>query len=159
MHVGKDVAADCERFLDLIRRLRLQVTPRLTDALVKQSLTGSQYNALVVLKGTGETTMGTLSKRLRVTMAASTNLVDRLLEAGFVERQHSETDRRVVNVKLTALGEKTVAESTEGFVKYVSEILCRIPAEERKVFFATYARIVDIAENIGAPKGAGSVDA
>ena len=158
LRLDKDMAADCEQLLDLIRRFRLKVGSRLTGVLVRDSLTAPQYNTLVALKQAGEITMGTLAKRLQVTMAAATNLVDRLVRAELVERRHSESDRRVVNVKLTAQGEKRVAQSTESFVKHVAGILRHVSPEERKTFLSTYAKIVEIAETVENPPEAGSED-
>jgi len=132
----------------MIRRYRLSAGPRLVKALLRGQVNMSQYNALCALKETGEVTMGTLAKRLHVTMGAMTNVVDKLVEEGYVDRVRSKTDRRIVNVNMTAKGGEILTESTESFVEYASEILARIDPAERDVFLKTYEHIVNVAEEL-----------
>ncbi len=54
-------------------------------------------------------TLSQLSGRMMVSNGNLTALVERLVEAGQLERRVSETDRRVVNVVLTAQGERDFA--------------------------------------------------
>lgn len=145
--MDEKVMADCERLYSLMRRFWLGLNQQVTSALLRGKLNMPQHSALVVLQGTGETTMGNLAKRLGVTMGASTNIVDKLVYAGYVDRRRSDTDRRVVNVKLRIKGEKVLAESAEGFRNYAANILSRIPAPERQVFLETYMKIVEISES------------
>ncbi len=144
--MDNNVLADCRQLYSLMRRFWLRLSGRLTNALLQENLNMPQYNALVVIDQTGEITMGNLAKRLRVTMGAATNIVDRLLKAKYVVRERSDTDRRVVNVRLTPEGENILRESAEGFIGYASGILAQIAPEDRQVFLATYARITEISE-------------
>ena len=51
-------------------------------------------------------TMGTVSKRLMITMGTLTTSVNRLVEKGYVTRKRDVNDRRVVLLDLTEKGQK-----------------------------------------------------
>lgn len=48
--------------------------------------------------------MSTIAAKLRITMGSLTTSMNRLVLKGYVERNRSETDRRVVNISLTEKG-------------------------------------------------------
>ena len=48
--------------------------------------------------------MSTIAAKLRITMGSLTTSMNRLVIKGYVERNRSETDRRVVNISLTDKG-------------------------------------------------------
>ncbi|MFN8148589.1 MAG: MarR family transcriptional regulator [Candidatus Nanopelagicales bacterium] len=56
----------------------------------------------------GALTMGELSRQLALTTGGITRLVDRLADAGLVERRPSPTDRRVQYAVITRAGETTL---------------------------------------------------
>jgi len=52
-----------------------------------------------------------LSRRIYLSKAGVTKMMDRLENAGLVERARSKSDRRVINAQLTAAGKKTFQRS------------------------------------------------
>jgi DNA-binding MarR family transcriptional regulator len=74
----------------------------------------SWYDAMVRLRRTPEgfLTMTQLGAEVSLTSGGITRLVDRLVEAGYVERQNCPTDRRSVFVSLTPLGVAKVEAAT-----------------------------------------------
>jgi DNA-binding MarR family transcriptional regulator len=74
----------------------------------------SWYDALVRLRRTpdGFLTMNRLGAEVALTSGGVTRLVDRLVDAGYVERRNCPTDRRSVFVSLTPLGIAKVEEAT-----------------------------------------------
>lgn len=67
----------------------------------------------------GELRLVDLSRRIFLSKAGVTKMVDRLEGAGLVARVPSETDRRVVNAKLTRAGQKTLDRSRKLVVAWV----------------------------------------
>src|SRR5687768_8082282 len=63
--------------------------------------TQTQMELAVELAQEGPATVRDLARRLGVTPAAVSLLVDRMAEHGWVERERGEADRRVVWVRLT----------------------------------------------------------
>jgi DNA-binding MarR family transcriptional regulator len=67
-----------------------------------------QHQVLLAIKGLPEgekATIGKLAERLQIQHHSTVELVDRLSERGFVERQRDEADQRRVIVHLTPQGE------------------------------------------------------
>jgi DNA-binding MarR family transcriptional regulator len=77
--------------------------------------------------------MRELSERLLVSRAALTRLVDRLVDAGFVERGHDVGDRRVVRVSLTDRGRRKQKETgrihLDGLARLVGDPLVGQPLD------------------------------
>ncbi len=64
-----------------------------------------QYNILRILRGAGKAIKVQQVKERMVERAPNaTRMIDKLLEKRLVKRARSDTDRRVVNVKITNLG-------------------------------------------------------
>lgn len=64
----------------------------------------SHVQVLALLNDNGSLSVSEISRRLGIAKPNITPLVDRLFEAGYVDRQHDENDRRVVNIVLLPAG-------------------------------------------------------
>ena len=94
----------------------------------------SWYDALVRLRRTPEgfLTMTQLGAEVSLTSGGITRLVDRLVDAGYVERQNCPTDRRSVFVSLTPLGVAKVEEATTAhLVGLDRHLVAPLDAKER----------------------------
>ncbi len=69
----------------------------------------SHVQVLAMLSDVGTMSVSEISRRLGIAKPNITPLVDRLFESGYVDRQHDENDRRVVNIVLLPEGEKKLA--------------------------------------------------
>src|SRR5258706_7915705 len=93
---------------------------RTTDALESQveaklkefGLTGTQYNALRILRGAGREGIpcSEIGERMITRDPDVTRLLDRLQKRGLVKRTRGQQDRRVVCGKITAAGLKLLRE-------------------------------------------------
>lgn len=66
----------------------------------------SHVQVLAMLNDVGTMSVSEISRRLGIAKPNITPLVDRLYEAGYVDRQHDENDRRVVNIVLLESGKE-----------------------------------------------------
>ncbi len=96
--------------------LRLLTCATLVEDEIRSRLRGQfnvtlpRFDLLAQLhKAPDGMTLTQLSSRMMVSNGNLTALVERLAEAGQIERRVSETDRRVVNVALTPAGETEFA--------------------------------------------------
>lgn len=94
-------------------RLRLREFLRFSEnAALAAGVTAQQYQALLVIKGfpgRDHVTIGELADRLLIRHHSAVGLTDRLALENLVERCASKGDRRQVNVRLTARGERILA--------------------------------------------------
>jgi DNA-binding MarR family transcriptional regulator len=76
------------------------------EALRPLGLTGAQADALTVLRQAGPISLKELGELLIAEAGHPSRLVDRLVEAGLVQRQPSEDDRRRIVLSLTPAGHR-----------------------------------------------------
>jgi len=76
--------------------------------LLKVDLTSSQIKVLISFYGRECYTMTELSRVHGVSVSTMTSMADRLLHSGLIERERDTEDRRVVRVRLSPQGKKTV---------------------------------------------------
>jgi len=69
----------------------------------------SHVQVLAMLNDVGTMSVSEISRRLGIAKPNITPLVDRLYESGYVDRQHDENDRRVVNIVLMDAGKEKLA--------------------------------------------------
>jgi len=94
-------------------------------------LTPSQYNILRILRGEGKPMPClAIAQRTITVVPGITGLIDRLAEAGYVQRQRSEEDRRVVNVSITTAGEEVLARLDEPLLSLHKKLLAEFSAGE-----------------------------
>src|SRR5437879_13355835 len=87
-----------------------QLQIRFARLLREHGLTPSQYNILRILRGEGKPLpILEIASRTITVVPGITGLIDRLEQAGFVNRVRCENDRRVIHVALTDYGLETLA--------------------------------------------------
>jgi DNA-binding MarR family transcriptional regulator len=93
-----------------VLRTNDQYQVRFTRLFRPYGLTPSQYNVLRILRGEGQPLpILEIASRTITVVPGITGLIDRLEEAGFVERERCQEDRRVIWVALTEKARKTLA--------------------------------------------------
>jgi DNA-binding MarR family transcriptional regulator len=98
-----------------IMRAQQIVMARLNELLEPLSLTFPRYEALMLLfySRKGQLPLGKISDRLQVHRASVTNVVDKLVGSGYVERISDGRDRRAVLARITAEGREVARSATE----------------------------------------------
>jgi len=99
------VSTEQEVFLNLIRTAAV-LEHGMGEGLKAYGLTLTQYNALRILRGAGEVGFCRNEVRDRMVKAVpdATRLLDRLEEAGLVERDREGDDRRFVTARISKQG-------------------------------------------------------
>src|SRR5215469_758125 len=102
-----------EAALNIVRASdQLQI--RFARLLREHGLTPSQYNVLRILRGEGKPLpILEIASRTITVVPGITGLIDRLEQAGFVNRLRCAKDRRVIYVALTDHATTTVADLDE----------------------------------------------
>ena len=97
-----------------IMRAQQIILARLNEILDPMDLTFPRYEALMLLFYTrrGELPLGKLSDRLQVHRASVTNVVDKLVDSGYVERVGHQQDRRAILARITTDGKRVARLAT-----------------------------------------------
>lgn len=102
--------------IDAVAQNMFHVLPLLKKRLMHMDMVQKEHGTplshvqvLAMLQDAGTMSVSEISRRLGIAKPNITPLVDRLFEAGYVDRQHDENDRRVVNIVLMPAGEDKLA--------------------------------------------------
>ena len=102
--------------IDAVAQNMFHVLPLLKKRLMHMDMVQKEHGTplshvqvLAMLQDAGTMSVSEISRRLGIAKPNITPLVDRLFECGYVDRQHDENDRRVVNIVLMPAGEEKLA--------------------------------------------------
>jgi DNA-binding MarR family transcriptional regulator len=131
-HAGAVDDALVERIMDefhsAIRELRCGGMGR----LVKAGVSMTNLNVLGLLSRHGEMSMSRLAEILDVSVSNATGLIDRMAERGLIERVRVPDDRRIVKVRVTVAGERTLEEAEVLRRDLVEKILGQLNGSQRE---------------------------
>ena len=128
-----------------IMRTSDQLQIRFARLFRKHGLTPSQYNILRILRGEGKPLpILEIASRTITVVPGITGLIDRLEQAGFVNRLRCEKDRRVIYVALTDQGMTTLTILDEPLDDLHHKLLGHLSQAELK-------ELVQLLEKVRAP--------
>ena len=112
-HWGTDATASMAAVTSIMRAHQI-ILSRLNELLDPLELTFPRYEALMLLfySRKGELPLGKISDRLQVHRASVTNVIDKLVDSGYVERADHEHDRRAVLARITKDGRRVARQAT-----------------------------------------------
>src|SRR5271166_844954 len=102
-----------------------------TQFFKQHGISGAQYNVLRILRGVGEPLpCQEIAGRMITRLPDITRLVDRLLEAGQVERSRTPMDRRLVLTTITEAGLRLLAAIDDPLLRLHHEQLGHLTRSE-----------------------------
>lgn len=97
----------------------------------EEGLSIHQMILLMRLHGGGSCGVHDLGRGLGVSSAAASQMVDRLVQAGLVDREESAEDRRVRRVQLSTRGRQLIARAAHRRYRWVDALVGELSAEDR----------------------------
>lgn len=117
---------------------------RHANELYKGKITLPQFFILNYVYENGESKMTDLARFVKVTSAAMTGVIDRLVKYDYVLRVAEPRDRRIIKIKLTAKGGGLIKKINQQRRSMVINIFGKISAAERDEYLRILSRIRDI---------------
>lgn len=90
-----------------------------------------QFSMMMQMYHRGACGMSEVSERFEITPAAASQLVDKLVQSGFIMRQEDPNDRRAKLLDLTQKGRELIERGIEERYRWVGEMEAKLTAEER----------------------------
>src|SRR3954451_20224979 len=109
-----------------VKAIQRELERQTNEAMRPLGLTGPQADALLVIGQAGPLSLKDLGELLIAEAGHPSRLVDRLVEAGLVERRAAGEDRRRVELSLSPRGrrlEKRVVEARQGILQLARELV------------------------------------
>lgn len=131
-----------------------QLYPRLMRAMghlrgavdETMDLTYNQYKALLSLSDMGPCTLNALSRELGVATSSASQMVDRLVAMGLVERTAADGDRRSIVLKSSSEGEKLLEKVKEEILRRYQDLFRHLGTVEQNNLAGAIHTLVRILE-------------
>ena len=127
-----------DEFLNTLRAWVETSTHRSMHAFIRHNreseLSLSQANTLFRLYHHGSSPVNDLADHLGITMAAVSQLLNQLIDSGYIRRSTSTIDRRVKLITITDQGALTVKRSMQARQAWINELaLLFTPLEKKQI--------------------------
>ncbi|KUO70025.1 MAG: TrmB family transcriptional regulator [Desulfosporosinus sp. BRH_c37] len=132
-----------EKIIDLVLdNLRKVFYP---EEWIQLDLTVSKTEllAMLIVDRYGEVIMSQISDYINAPLSTTTGLVNRLVKNGYLQRERSDEDRRIVAIQLTDQGRSMMTEVKASIGSYLERINAVLSTEERQALFQIFLKIVD----------------
>lgn len=114
----------------------------------EESLTHQNVRCMQAIKKNKDVTIQCLSEVLDVTHHTASEHIKRLIQKGYVQKERSLQDKRVVYVTLTELGEEVLKRNTELDEEKLQKLLERFSAEEQERIIEIFALLRKEARHV-----------
>ena len=95
-----------------------------------KDITNNDMHIIEAIGLSGENTMSSVAKKLKITAGALTTAVNELVRKAYVKRERSEEDRRVVYIALTEKGEKAFYHHEQFHRQMTNAVIEKLDDEE-----------------------------
>ena len=102
----------------------------------------SEIFTLMLMEKRQEITMTELSEYLNAPMSTANGIVERLIKKGYADRDRSETDRRIVVVRLTPAGSRLIEDLKETVSGLLKTVLSELSEEEVSTMVSIVLKVV-----------------
>lgn len=127
---------DTEEFSDsLVEGMELWMRVSLQDLmghLHRKGISMAQINVLYLLYYRGPCEVLAFTQTLALSPAGASQLIERMVRQGWVERLNDSADRRVRHVHLTESGRQLVVESITVRNEWIARFSARLSSEEKQ---------------------------
>jgi DNA-binding MarR family transcriptional regulator len=106
-----------------------------------QDLSISEIHVLEAIGLEGSRNMSSVARDLNITIGTLTIAINNLLRKGYVMRQRSEEDRRIVLISLTDKGQEAFQHHADFHDEMINTTISRLSEEEKKVLVSALENI------------------
>jgi len=142
------VTLSLAEFADRINQILPQVIKNFTKnynkGFLKVEITPPQLVILDVLQQAGEIKMTDLARFLKVTTAAATGLVERLVKSGYAFRVYDPKDRRIIRIKITSKGSYILKKINQQRRQMIMDVFGKLSELDRQQYLNILTRIQEI---------------
>jgi DNA-binding MarR family transcriptional regulator len=105
-------------------------------------ITHSQLFVLGIIEKNNDIGIKEIAKKLNISSSAATQLVDGLVESGYVTRKHNPKDRRALHLELSTKGWKYVSDFKNRCIKSMMALFGALSDKELKTYIALHKKIL-----------------
>jgi DNA-binding MarR family transcriptional regulator len=132
---------ECDAILMSIRRITRAIDLHSKQLVKTSGLSVPQLLVMQAVRRHGDVAIGVIANDVCLSQATVTTIIDRLESQGYVRRERSQDDRRVVHVALTTTGEYKLDETPELIQGDFVREFCRLDCWEQQMLSSTLDRV------------------
>lgn len=144
--------SDVQSFNDVLRHwseVFMERSMRDFAAFMRSAgLSMPQVSTLFRLHYQGSCAVSDLSSHLGVTTAAASQMIDRLVQQGLLERSEDPNDRRAKQITLTPAGRELVQASIEARTQWMTEVAAVLSPAEQAEIAAALTALTDAVQRL-----------
>ena len=142
--MGKAIKEFAEEMSVLMPSLLREFFKRQPRLMTKGEITFAQVAILQILKEKEQCMMSELARLLSVTTSAATGIVERMVKARFLKRVRSPKDRRVIRLRITPKGKRTINTIFKQRQKMMIDIFRNFTPKERETHLKNMKKMYTI---------------
>ena len=108
----------------------------------KDCVTHSQFFVLTMIERRRDIGIRAISKNFNISSSAATQLVDGLVENGYVVRKAGLKERRVLRLELSPKGRKRITDLKNKRAKIIAALFDALNDEELKIYLRLHKKIL-----------------
>lgn len=115
------------------------------EAIITEEFRDISNNDMHVIEAVGVgngSSMSKIAKKLKITVGSLTTAMNSLVYKGYVTRERSEVDRRVVNIKLAEKGQKAYYHHENFHKQMVGAIVKQLDKNEAMIFSKSLDKLI-----------------
>jgi len=105
-----------------------------------------QFSLMMMMHHKGACGMSEVSERFEITAAAASQLVEKLVQSGFILREEDPHDRRAKLLNLTDAGQELIKQGIEQRYQWVEQLASKLDAEEKSKVVEALALLTEAAK-------------
>jgi len=114
----------------------------------KSGLSMSQLNALFYIYHGGACGVSDMGEHLGVTSAASSQMIDRLVQLDLLQRSEDPLDRRNKSLALTNKGRALIVESIEARRRWLQDLTTTLTPEQQEAIASALTTLTQAAQRL-----------
>lgn len=143
---GVAIADFAQKMNQIMPEIMKGFARRQSNDVYKGKITLPQLLILERLNRQGASKMTDLAKFMKVTTAASTGIVQRLVLSGYVQREYDQSDRRIIRIRLSAKGIELLKKINQQRTESVTKIFSQISENDRGEYLRILTQVKDILD-------------
>ncbi|OQX87576.1 hypothetical protein B6D60_03635 [candidate division KSB1 bacterium 4484_87] len=135
---------DAERLAELAPRIMNAFHDLGRQHPEKSKLSMRQYQAMIILHASETLSLSQLCEKLALAPSTGTELVNRLINLGYLEKKTEKEDQRQVKLCLTPKGGEVVSERRKVLSEMITRFLSVFSEKDRTLFVDYFEKIWDM---------------
>lgn len=135
--------SDFEQLFNTMLQFGKLMAQQTQESHEEKMATRLQFFALKFLKDQPNGTIGDLAKPLHLSKSSTTQLIERLVKLGLVERVDDKEDRRIIRLVITENGEKEFVVLRKRLMEKMQKIFSKIPPEDLRELIRIHTNLIE----------------